>query len=320
MNPTVRPFALTIGAGAAAALLFAVPFAFGVGAIAPLTLTGVPLMVAGLGIGVLAAAGAGLAGIALLAAIVAALTLGLEPLILFTLFFVLPVIFAVQMLRRRRTNSLGYIEWEPPLAVMAWLLAAALAGMTVFAVMVMRGETDLAFLTGKFLQPVLTGMMPELGFHRTQELVSLVTPVFPGGMTAAWLLVLAIGVAGALAILRHQGALDRPVPRMEELRTPWWVPAAFALAVVLAYTGDANVSYLGRNAAIALLVPMILVGAGSFHAIARRTPITFVILAVFYGFMVVFPPLCAVVALIGVADQTFDLRRRTGLVRTGQEV
>jgi uncharacterized protein YybS (DUF2232 family) len=41
---------------------------------------------------------------------------------------------------------------------------------------------------------------------------------------------------------------------------------------------------------------------------------------VFYGFMIVFPPLTAIVALIGVADQTLDLRRRIGLSPIGQEL
>ncbi|MBS28534.1 MAG: hypothetical protein CL566_06355 [Alphaproteobacteria bacterium] len=40
-----RPYAMMLSACALAALLFAVPFAFGVDAIAPLTLTGVPLIV-----------------------------------------------------------------------------------------------------------------------------------------------------------------------------------------------------------------------------------------------------------------------------------
>jgi len=84
--------------------------------------------------------------------------------------------------------------------------------------------------------------------------------------------------------------------------------------------GDFNLAYLGQNAALALLVPMFLVGAGTFHAIARRIPIFYLVIAVFYGFMIVFPPLTAVVALIGVADQTLELRRRFGLVPAGQEV
>ncbi len=51
-----------------------------------------------------------------------------------------------------------------------------------------------------------------------------------------------------------------------------------------------------------------------------RTPISYLVIAVFYGFMIVFPPLIAVVALIGVADQTLELRRRFGLVPAGLEV
>jgi hypothetical protein len=107
---------------------------------------------------------------------------------------------------------------------------------------------------------------------------------------------------------------------VEELRVPLWIPAAFGLAVAFALLDHGNLAYLGQNAAIALLIPVFLAGAGSFHAIARRTPIFFVVIAVFYGFMIVFPPLIAVVALIGVADQTLDLRRRIEFDPTGQEV
>ena len=63
-----------------------------------------------------------------------------------------------------------------------------------------------------------------------------------------------------------------------------------------------------------------LAGVGTFHDIARPTPITFVILAVFCGFLIVFPPLSALFALNGVVDQFLGLRRRTGLARSGQEV
>lgn len=320
MQGTTRHLLLTLAAGAAAALLFAAPFALGLGAAAPLTLTGIPLMAAGLGIGVLAAIGAGLTGLALVFGLVVLFALSSEPVVLFAGLFAIPVVFAVQQLQRSRTSSLGYIEWHPPLNVMSWLLAGALLIMIVFAIMVVRGNTDLPFLTRSFLQPVVTGLFPELGFHRTRNLVEMLVPVFPGAAIAVWLGMLSVGTAGAVALLRRWGALQRPAPRMEELRVPLWIPLAFGLAVAVASLGDVNTAYFAQNAAIALLLPMFLVGAGSFHAVARRTPIFYLVIAVFYGFMIVFPPLIAVVALIGVADQTLDLRRRIGLDPTGQEV
>lgn len=320
MINSVRPYAFTLSAGALAALLFAVPFAFGIGAVAPLTLTGIPLMAAGLGIGVIAAAGAGLTGLVVLVALIVALALGPEPAVLFALFFAAPIVFAVHFLGRSRTSSLGYIEWQAPLTVMAWLLAAALAGMIIFGLMVIKGDTDLVVLTRTFLEPLFTGIFPEFGLFRIRSMSSSLAPVFPGAVIAVWLLLLAISTAGATAVLHHRGALGRPTPRMEELRTPLWVPVAFIVALLIVWWGDGNTAYLGQNAAIAAFVPMFLVGVGTFHAIARRTPITLLILAVFYGFMIVFPPLSVPVALIGVADQILGLRRRTGLVRPGQEV
>jgi hypothetical protein len=320
MQGTTRPLLLTLAAGAAAALLFVAPFVLGLGAAAPLTLTGIPLMAAGLGIGVLAAIGAGLTGLVLVFGLVVLLALSSEPVVLFAGLFAIPVVFALQQLQRSRTSSLGYIEWHPPLNVMSWLLAGALLIMVVFAIMIIRGNTDLPFLTRSFLQPVVTGLFPELGFHRTRAAVETMVPVFPGAAVVIWLGMLTVGTAGAVALLRRWGALRRPAPRMEELRVPVWIPLAFGLAVAMAFLGDVNTAYFGQNAAIALLLPMFLVGAGSFHAIARRTPIFYVVIAVFYGFMIVFPPLIAVVALIGMADQTLDLRRRIGLDPTGQEV
>lgn len=320
MITSVRPLALTFSAGALAALLFAVPFAFGIGAVAPLTLTGVPLIAAGLGIGVIAAAGAGLTGIVVVSGIVVLLTLGPEPTLLFAALFAVPVVFTVQQLRRSRTSPLGYIEWQPPLTVMAWLLAAALLAMAVFGFMVIKGNTDLVQLTQRFLEPLFTGIFPELGFFRTRSWVTSVAPVFPGSVIAVWLTMLAVSTAVAIALLQHRGLLGRPAPRMEDLRVPLWVPVAMIVALACFAWGDESIAYLGRNAAIAILVPLFLTGVGTFHAIARRTPITVLVLAVFYGFLVVFPPLIVMVAIIGVADQFLDLRRRTGLVRTDQEV
>ena len=320
MQGTTKYFVLTLAAGAAAALLFAAPFALGIGAVAPLTLTGVPLIAAGLGLGLLAAIGAGLAGLVLVFGIAVLFALSSEPIVLFAGLFVVPVIFAVQQLQRTRTSSLGYIEWHPPLNVMAWLLAGVLLAMSIFSMMVIQGNTDLHFLTKSFLEPLITGIFPELGFFRTRELVQTLIPFFPGAVVAGWLLMLTIATSGALALLRFWGALKRPATRMEDLRVPLWIPLAFSLAVLFVVFGEFNLAYLGQNAAIALLVPMFLNGAGTFHAIARRTPITYLVIAVFYGFMIVFPPLTALVALIGVADQTLDLRRRIGLHPTGQEV
>ncbi len=320
MQGTAKNLALTLGAGAAAAILFAVPFAFGPAAVAPLTLTGVPLVAAGLGLGVLAAIGAGLTGLALVAIFTLLLALGSEPIVLFAGLFVIPVVFSVQQLQRTRTDSLGYIEWHPPLNVMAWLLGGALLAMIAFGIMVMQGLSDLDAMTKSFLEPTLTGMMPETGYHHIRRMVELLTPVFPGSVLALWLVMLSIATAGALAILHRIGALQRPAPRMEDLRLPQWIPVAFAVALLFWAVGDINYAYLGRNAAIAMMVPMFLSGASAFHAIARRTPITYLVNAVFYGFMVVFPPLIALVAAIGVADQTLNLRRRIGLPPAGQEV
>ena len=133
-------------------------------------------------------------------------------------------------------------------------------------------------------------MMPELGFHRTRSVAETLTPMFPGAMVAVWLLMLSIATSGALALLHFWGALRRP--------TPLWIPVAFGLAILFVIFGDFNLAHLGQNAALALLVPMFLVGTGTFHAIARRTSISYLVIAVFYGFMVVFPPPIAVVALI----------------------
>jgi hypothetical protein len=243
MINTVLPYALTLSAGALVALLFAVPFAFGIGAAIPLTLTGIPLMAAGLGIGVIAAAGAGLTGLVVITGIVLVLALGPAPSILFALLFAVPIVFAVHML--------------------------------------IKGDTDLVAMTRTFLEPAFTGMFPEFGLFRTRSMSSTVAPIFPGTAIAVWMLLLSISTAGAIALLHNRGALGRPTPHMEDLRTPLWVPVAFIIALLFVWWGDGNYAYLGQNAAIAIFVPMFLVGVGTFHAIARRTPITSVIFAVF---------------------------------------
>lgn len=317
---TVPAIVWTLAAGAAAAAMFATPFAAGVGAFAPLTLSGVPLLLAGLGIGLAAAMGAGAAAVAVLAGLLALLAAGPEGLAVFTLLFALPVVYIVHMLGRNRTSVLGYVEWYQPASVASWLAGAAVVVTCLVGSMIAAGDSQIETVSRGLLETVLTAVMPELGLFRTRAVADALAPWLPGLVGMAWLLALALSTAIAFAILRRHAALDRPVPRMASLRMPVWVPALAAMAGGVWLFGEGDIAFLARNAVLILAVPIFLVGAGTFHAIAARTTIRPVVLAVFYGFLIVFPPLAALVALVGVADQFLELRRRTHLADAAQEV
>lgn len=317
---TVPAIVWTLAAGAAAAAMFATPFAAGVGAFAPLTLSGVPLLLAGLGIGLAAAMGAGATAVALLAGLLALLATGPEGLAVFTVLFALPVVYIVHMLGRNRTSVLGYVEWYQPASVASWLAAAAIVAICLIGSMIAAGQSQIETVSHGLLEPLLTAALPELGLFRTRAAADALAPWLPGVVGAVWLLALSVSTALAFAILRRHAALDRPVPRMASLRMPVWAPVLAAAAALAWLWGEGDVAYLARNALLIIAVPIFLVGVGTFHAIAARTTIRPVVLAVFYGFLIVFPPLAALVALVGVADQFLELRRRTHLADAGQEV
>jgi hypothetical protein len=116
---------------------------------------------------------------------------------------------------------------------------------------------------------------------------------------------------GSLAqgLLSRFGASWRPSPDLAALGLPLWIPILLAFATGATALGG-TARFLGINVMIALAVPFCLAGLAVLHTVARRFSRPAIPLVTFYVLAGVFGWPLLVVALLGLLDSSFGLRRR----------
>jgi len=142
------------------------------------------------------------------------------------------------------------------------------------------------------------------------DMVGLYARFIPGTALASWVLMLLVNVALAQAILTRRGQALRPTPGLSELELPDWAAGAFALALVAAVASSSLLGDLGATVALVLGVAYFLAGLGVVHAATRGRPRRGLMLALFYGVLLLFGWAAFLVAGLGVIDQWAGLRRR----------
>jgi hypothetical protein len=110
-------------------------------------------------------------------------------------------------------------------------------------------------------------------------------------------------------VLARFGVSWRPSPDLASLTLPTWVPVLFGIAAA-AMAGGGTARFLGINVTIVLAIPFCLAGLAVLHTLARRLQrpqiplVTVYVLAGLFGW-----PLL-VIAILGLLDALFGLRRR----------
>lgn len=306
---------LVLGAGIASALLFV--------SVLGLFLAPVPLVAAGLRLGL---------GGALIAAMVGTIgiAVSLQPLAVgsYVMAGVLPALVVLYMLLRSapgvtKPDPTRPEHWASAGAVLASLALVPAAALLVAVVMAGGSLTDLAlWMTGgTFVESLVATSTTMVGPEFGAELAELVAQ--PQGeqlLAAAFLatpamlwLVQAI-VAGVLGVsLAHRlGPVVRPRPTYADLRLPGWFGAAFVATLGLSLLGG-DLGLLAGVMATVLGVPFVLLGFKLVHLAARKTPAPGLLLAVFYVlclFMVAVLPV--VMVFVGLVEFATDLLRRAG--------
>ena len=294
--------AIAVGCGVAAACLYLAVVLGSSGAIILVYMTQLPLFLAGLWLGVGAAALAGFTATLLLlastdfvaAAIFAALNAG-------------PVVLLVRqaLLARRREDS--KVVWYPPGLLAAWLTALAIGGIGA-AVVLLGGPEGLQATLQELVGHALDRLTGQSVPQRDQVAASLAM-VIPGIVAASWMVMAVINGALAQGVLARFGLNWRPSPDLATLGLPVWLPIALGLAVAgIAIGGTAR--FVGLNMAIALSVPFCLAGLAVLHAAARRLSHPAMALVVFYVMAGLFGWPLAAVAVLGLLESWLGLRRR----------
>jgi hypothetical protein len=284
-----------LGAGAAAALLFASVTSGSIAAVFLFYLAPLPILIAALGW----SHWAGLIAAALATAVVAILS-GL-------FFFAVPVIAFgawwlgyLALLARPATNGGGSaLEWYPVGRLVLW---AAVIGTLIVAAAILNFGADQETLRA--------------GLRKTYERILvdqsridvLVLAVPPAAAVFSTLVNLAnLWLAGR--VVKVSGRLKRPWPDLASLTLPASAAGLLAAAIAGSFLPDLAGILAGALAA-SLLMAYAILGFAVLHAVTRGMMSRGVVLAGTYAVTFVFGVPILAMAVLGLAETVFDFRGR----------
>jgi predicted membrane protein DUF2232 len=298
----MRDFAIAACCGIVAACLFLTVVFGSPGAVILVSLTQLPLFIAGLWLGLRAA---------LLAAIAAALILvvvgNLIGAALFVGFDGLPVVLLVRQALLARPGPGTKVVWYPPGLLTLWLTGLALAGFAV-ALLLLGGPHGFEEDLRQALRITLGRLVPAPAAER-DEVADALARIFPGMTAASWMIVVMINGSLAQGLLLRFAANWRPSPDLADLALPGWLAIVLAAAAAASlFAGPAR--FVGINVLIVLAVPFCLAGLAVLHTLSRRFARPAVPLTLFYLFAALFGWPFLLIAIVGLVDSSIGLRRR----------
>jgi len=320
---TIQFVLVGIGAGVAAALLFA-SVTSGVWVSIPLFyLAPLPIMIAGLGWSHWAA---------LIASLTGALTLGTVFGIVFLFAFLagagLPAWWLgyLAMLARPVTvhdsggQQAGSLEWYPPGRLVMW--AAFLATLVVIVAIPNFGTDAESFRAG--LRAALNAILraeisapadgPSGMPARADRLIEFLVSAIPLAAAVLATITNLFNLWLAARIVKFSGRLTRPWPELADLRFPPLLTAALAFAVALSFV-DGLLGIVAGIASAALLLAYGVLGFAVLHAITRGLQVRPFLLGLAYAAVLLIGWPMLALCLLGLIDAAFDLRGRVARKR-----
>jgi hypothetical protein len=298
-----------LGAGAAAALLFASVASGSVGAVLLFYLAPLPILIAALGwshiAGLVAAASA-----TVLIAVISGVFLAAVPVIAFGAWW----LGYLTLLARVPGNGSGSeLEWYPVGRLVLW---TAVLGALIAAAAVLNFGTDQESLQAALRQrilrdPTLQRMVRDQGFIRVDLLVAAIPPAAAVFSTV----INAINLWLAARVVRISGRLKRPWPDLPGLALPTAAAGLLAAAVLGSFLPDIA-GVLSAALAASLLMAFALLGFAVLHAITRDTSSRGLVLASVYVAVFVLSGWPALLmAVLGLAETLFNIRLRVARKR-----
>jgi hypothetical protein len=308
-----------IGAGAAAALLFASVTSGAWLSIPLFYLAPLPIMIAGLGWSHWAALIAALAG-------ALALAFAFGPVFFFSFLAGagLPAWWLgyLAMLARPAGNGPAALEWYPPGRLVIW--AAILGGLVVVVAIPNFGFDADSFRAG--LRHALTHIlrvetdapagaplsMP--GVSNADRLIDFLVTAIPPAAAVLATITNALNLWLAACVVKFSGRLKRPWPSLAAMTFPRALTIALATAVALSFVG----SLIGIVAGVlsaSLLMAYGVLGFAVLHAITRgMASRIFLLGGVYLAVLVLGWPVLAL-CLLGLIEAAIDLRARIANTR-----
>jgi len=284
-----------LGAGAAAALLFASVVSGSIAAIFLFYLAPLPILIAALGwshvAGLIAAASA--------TAVVVALSR--------VFFIAVPVIAFgawwlgyLALLARPATNGGGgALEWYPAGRLVLW---AAVIGTLIVAAAVPNFGTD-----QQSLQAALRKTYERI--LRDQSLVDVLVVAVPPAAAVFSTITNVFNLWLAARVVKISGRLKRPWPDLAAWTLPTSTPAFLAAAIAGSFLPDLLGVLAGAFAA-SLLMAFAMLGFAVLHAITRGMSTRTLVLASVYAAAVVLGWPVLAMSILGLAEAAFNIRGR----------
>jgi hypothetical protein len=284
-----------LGAGAAAALLFASVASGSIAAIFLFYLAPLPIMIAALGWSQLA----GLIAAASATAAVAAFS--------GVFFIAVPVIafgawwlgYLALLARPSPNGSGGALEWYPVGRLVVW---SAVIGTLVVAAAVPNFGADQESLQAalrKTYERILTD----------HSLIDLLVVAVPPAAAVFSTITNVFNLWLAARVVKISGRLKRPWPDLAALTLPAWSAGLLAAAIAGSFLPDLVGVLLGALAA-SLLMAFAMLGFAVLHALTRGMGSRAVVLAGVYAAAIVLSWPILAMSLLGLADIAFNIRAR----------
>jgi len=303
-----------LAAGSASALMFASIISGALISLLLFYLASLPLMVAALGWGPLAATIGGIAAAIGLGAI-----FGLPYCIAFAITVALPAWWLghLALLGRPQpvTASEGgpapaavQLEWYPVGRILLWI--AGFAALTTIAAMLTLGG-DAETITG-VLRRGLTRILAPQGTTPSQDIERWTTAlaiIAPAAATIVAMMTLTLNLWLAGRITATSGRLKRPWPDLRSAELPPMTLVALSVALAFCFIGGLAAMF-SQIATTALMMAYGLTGFAVLHTLTLALKSRIFWLCCTYAIVVAFGwPVLAMIAL-GLADAVFGLRQR----------
>jgi len=305
---------IALAAGSASALMFASIISGALISLLLFYLAPLPLMVAALGWGPIAATIGGIAAASGLGAM-----FGLPYCIAFVLTVALPAWWLghLALLGRPLPNAGSgngaapappALEWYPVGRILLWI--AGFAALTTIAAMLTLG-TDAETITGSLRR----GLLRILGPHNAaasgdvERWVDALVIIAPAAATIVAMMTLTLNLWLAAKITKTSGRLHRPWPDLKSAELPQMTLVALSVALAFCFIGGI-VALFAQVVSTALMMAYAVTGFAVLHTLTLALKSRAIWLSCTYAIVVVFGwPVLAMVAL-GLADAIFGFRAR----------
>ena len=306
-----------LGAGAAAALLFASVMSGTILSIPLAYLAALPIMIAGLGWSHWAA---------LIAALSASAAIGIYFGGIFFLAFLsgvgLPAwwLAYLAMLARPAAGSgngtsPAALEWYPPGRLVVW---SAVFGAALVVVAIASLGTDAEGFQSalrKIVAEILRMAAAEGGstapgsLREPQALIDLMVIAIPPGTAVMATVTNVVNLWLAARIVKFSGRLTRPWPDIAAISFPPMVALALTATIALSFVGGLTGIFAGVTAA-ALLMAYGMLGLAVLHSITQGIKSRGFVIAAVVATVIFFRWPILALCLLGLIDTVFDLRTR----------